>query len=128
MDDDHRFNLKGKRDDQGIQVVEKSIGIQKCSCCGEALKMKPAAVSSSASKAMTRSSSINASLAPAPSPRAPVVTWKSEEARNLELPHIRYTELKFMLDNEFEAQEDEDASYQCELCSFLFYFTHSSQI
>ncbi|XP_057514522.1 probable myosin-binding protein 5 [Actinidia eriantha] len=113
MEDDHRFNLKGKRDhDHGIQVVDKSSGIQKCSCCGEALKMKPAAASSSASKAMTRSSSINASLAPAPSPRAPVVTWKSEEARNLELPHIRYTELKFMSDNDFEAQEDEDASYQ----------------
>ncbi|XP_057479213.1 probable myosin-binding protein 5 [Actinidia eriantha] len=113
MEDDHRFNLKGKRDDQGIQVVEKSVGIQKCSCCGEALKMKPAAAS--ASKAMTRTSSINASLAPVPSPRAPGMTWKSEAGRNLELPHIWYTELKFMSDNESEAQEDEDASYQCEL-------------
>ncbi|GFZ17503.1 myosin-binding protein, putative [Actinidia rufa] len=112
MEDDHKFNLKGKRDDQGIQVVEKSIGIQKCSCCGEALKMKPAAASLSASKAVTRTSSINASLAPVLSPRARGVTWKSEEARKLELPHIWYTELKFMSDNESEAQEDEDASYQ----------------
>ncbi|KAE9467320.1 hypothetical protein C3L33_00768, partial [Rhododendron williamsianum] len=102
MEDDHRISHRqpylGKRDD--AMKVEKS-GVHRCSCCGEALKMKP-------------SSSMNASFlsqAPAPSPRAPVLTWKNEESRNLELPHIRYTELKFMSDNESEIPDDEDS--QC---------------
>ncbi|XP_058179296.1 probable myosin-binding protein 5 isoform X2 [Rhododendron vialii] len=100
MEDDHRISHRqpylGKRDD--AMKVEKS-GVHRCSCCGEALKMKP-------------SSSMNASFlsqAPAPSPRAPVLTWKNEESRNLELPHIRYTELKFMSDNESEIPDDEDS-------------------
>lgn len=104
MEDDQRISHRqpylGKRDD--AMKVEKS-GVHRCSCCGEALKMKP-------------STSMNASFlsqAPAPSPRAPVLTWKNEESRNLELPHIRYTELKFMSDNESEIPDDEDS--QCEL-------------
>ncbi|KAA8542599.1 hypothetical protein F0562_023751 [Nyssa sinensis] len=105
VEDDYKIQFKsGRRDD--VLQVEKSGSIQRCCCCGEPLKMRPA------SKSMARNSSINhlLSQAPAPSPRVPTVTWKNEEARNLELPHIRYTELKFMLDNESELPEDEDAS------------------
>uniref|UniRef100_A0A5B7A2D5 GTD-binding domain-containing protein n=1 Tax=Davidia involucrata TaxID=16924 RepID=A0A5B7A2D5_DAVIN len=98
VEDDYKIQLKsGRRDD--LLQVEK---IHRCSCCGEPLKMRPS------SKKMARNSSISGSLlsqAPAPSPRAPGATWKNEE-----LPHIRYTELKFMLDNESELPEDEDAS------------------
>ncbi|CAL5441334.1 unnamed protein product [Camellia sinensis] len=99
MDNDDMMNLKslaGRKDDQW------------CCCCGEPLKVRPSV------KAMNCSPSMNASLvslAPTPSPRAPpAVTWKNEEVRNLELPHIRYTELKFMSDNESELMEDEDSS------------------
>lgn len=122
LEDDQRINSHkktyiGKRDD--VMRVEKS-GVQKCSCCGEALKMKP-----SSSKSVTRNSSMKASFlsqAPAPSPRASaLMTWKNEESRNLELPHIRYTELKFMSDNESEIPDYEDN--QCELLwSMLFSF------
>uniref|UniRef100_A0A5B7A5I8 GTD-binding domain-containing protein n=1 Tax=Davidia involucrata TaxID=16924 RepID=A0A5B7A5I8_DAVIN len=106
VEDDRRFQTKSGRRNDVVQI-EKSSSVHRCSCCGEPLKMRPN------SKVMARNSSINGSLvsqAPAPSPRAPIVTWKNEEARNLELPHIRYTELKFMSDNESDLPEDEDAS------------------
>ncbi|CAL5374766.1 unnamed protein product [Camellia sinensis] len=112
-EDDQRVGLKyqaGKRDD--VVRVEKS-EFQPCSCCGEALKMRPS------SKTMTRSSSINARLlsqVPAPSPRAPMVTWKNEDSRNLELPHIRLMALKFMSENESELPEDEFGSNLDQSC------------
>ncbi|KAA8540892.1 hypothetical protein F0562_024970 [Nyssa sinensis] len=104
FEDDCRTQLKSGRRNDVVQV-EKSNSVQRCSCCGEPLKMLPS------SKVMARNPSINGILvsqAPAPSPRAPFVTWKNEESRNLELPHIRYMKLKLMSDNESELPEDED--------------------
>ncbi|KAL6524385.1 hypothetical protein OROHE_016056 [Orobanche hederae] len=73
--------------------------ILRCSCCGEPLKSK-------APSKFNRSLSMNA---PAPSPRAPVFGGRNEGGGNLDLPHIRYTELKLMSDTESEVLEDEDA-------------------
>ncbi|KAF2311375.1 hypothetical protein GH714_022136 [Hevea brasiliensis] len=54
------------------------------------------------------------SQAPTPSPRAPFVNLRNEDHRNMELPHIRYTELKFS-DNESELHEDEDGPHTSHL-------------
>ncbi|XP_038686942.1 probable myosin-binding protein 5 [Tripterygium wilfordii] len=93
VDDDHEVHLSlpaGRKDDA---QVEKS-SIHKCSCCGEPLKVK-----SSYPKGKNGGM---VSHAPAPSRRA------SFSARNdLDLPHIRYTELKFMPDNQSEVVGDE---------------------
>ncbi|XP_059644343.1 probable myosin-binding protein 5 [Cornus florida] len=108
VEDDHKIQLKsgGRRDD--VRNSPTPCPVYRCSCCGEPLRMR-----SSSRSTMTRSSSINASLlsqAPAPSPRTPMMTLRYEEPRNLDLPHIRYTELKFISDNESEHPEDEDGS------------------
>lgn len=103
VDDDQEIHLtlpavrKDKDKDKTMQV-EKSTS-NRCSCCGEPLKVK-----SSYSKGKIA----GLSHAPAPSPRAPFVTVRNEEPRNLDLPHIRYTELKIMSENESELPEDED--------------------
>ncbi|KAJ7945936.1 Myosin-binding protein [Quillaja saponaria] len=105
VEDDQQIQLslhEGKKDDE-FQVEKSSTN--RCSCCGVPLKVK-----SSYSKGKNAAATF--SLAPTPSPRAhPYVTLKNEESRGLELPHIRYTELKFMSDNDSEVPEDEDASY-----------------
>ncbi|KAJ1421775.1 GTD-binding domain [Sesbania bispinosa] len=89
--------------DDGIMHVDTSSN-QKCSCCGGPLKVK----SSSFAKGKHSGSFARA---PTPSPRAfPYATPKSEDPHALELPHIRYTELKFMTDNnDSELQEYEDS-------------------
>lgn len=97
VEDDNKINLKipAVRKDDAI-VVGKSSG-NRCSCCGDPLKMKT-----------SHSKSSLLSQAPTPSPRAAfLTTLKNEESRNMELPHIRYTELKFMSDTESELPDDE---------------------
>lgn len=90
--------------DEGLQVMEKKNSKYRCSCCGNSLKMKP----SSNPKGGRHASLI--SQGPTPSPRAPLMNFRGPENRGLELPHIRYTELKFISDHEAEIPEDDDAS------------------
>ncbi|KAM7475579.1 hypothetical protein LguiB_022822 [Lonicera macranthoides] len=93
--------------DDDLGNNEKS-NVPRCSCCGEPLKTR------SSMKKIIQSSSltnlISYSQVPTSSPRAPIVMGKIEEGRNLELPNVRYPELKFMSDNESEVQKDEDVS------------------
>lgn len=91
------LNLPAVKEDDTLEVEKNSIN--RCSCCGEPLKEK-----SSYSKGKGAGAY---SQAPAPSPRASFVTLRNEESRNLDLPHIRYKELKFMSGND-SASEDED--------------------
>ncbi|KAH7550393.1 hypothetical protein ACOSP7_024311 [Xanthoceras sorbifolium] len=97
VDDDYEVQLTlpcGKKDEM-VQTENC------CSCCGEPLKVK--------SHAKAKNSNLT-SLAPTPSPRVSFLGSRNDETRNLELPHIRYTELKFMSYNETEVPEDEDGS------------------
>ncbi|KAG5019767.1 hypothetical protein JHK87_015622 [Glycine soja] len=97
VQDDQPIQLSLK--DDGFMQVDRSNN-QKCSCCGEPLKMK----SSNSNVKVKHSSSFV--RAPTPSPRAfPFSTPISLEPNGPELPHIRYKELKFMADPEL--QEDE---------------------
>ncbi|KAI3454570.1 hypothetical protein Pfo_011233 [Paulownia fortunei] len=99
VEGDRKFLMKPlKKDGTEIMSDEKS-GILRCSCCGEPLKSR-------SSSKYNRSLSMNA---PAPSPRAPFFASRNEEGGNMDLPHIRYTELKLMSDTESEHPEDEDA-------------------
>jgi len=101
VEDDSHIHLSlhpGKKDDI-VQVLEKS-SIYCCSCCGEPLKVK-----SSYSKGKGAAAY---SVAPASSPRTPVVGLRNDqESRNSDLAHIRYTELKFISENN-SPPEDED--------------------
>ncbi|KAK2663877.1 hypothetical protein Ddye_002451 [Dipteronia dyeriana] len=101
VDDDYEVQLTlptGKKDE--MVHTEKS-SINCCSCCGDSLKVKSHA----------RAKNVNlTSLAPAPSPRVSFLGSRHDETRNLELPHIRYSELKFVSDNETEVPEEEDGS------------------
>ncbi|KAL6559437.1 hypothetical protein OROGR_004554 [Orobanche gracilis] len=99
VEDERKQLLKPlKKEETEILSGDKS-GILRCSCCGEPLKSK-------APSKFNRSLSMNA---PAPSPRAPVFGGRNEGGGNLDLSHIRYTELKLMSDTESEVLEDEDA-------------------
>lgn len=100
VEDDQRTYVKSGKKDEALQG--DLTGVPRCSCCGDPLKTR-------SSSKFIRSPSMNAN-APTPSPRAPLLSWKYEDGRNPELPHIRYTELKIMSDNESELPEDEDAS------------------
>ncbi|XP_056175045.1 probable myosin-binding protein 5 [Syzygium oleosum] len=86
----HLALSSGKKDER---VEVKKSGNQRCTCCGEPLKTKPSSHSKNGPKSRRSTSPI--SQAPAPSPRGPFVTLRNDEAPNLMLPHIRYTELKF---------------------------------
>ncbi|KAM1209852.1 hypothetical protein ACFX2I_015416 [Malus domestica] len=102
-DDHHQIQLSvpaARTWEEGAGQVEKSNSIVciSCSCCGVPLKMS----STSNSYPKGKNDSVLAQ-APAPSPRAPL---RSDD-RSLDLPHIRYTELKLMSDNESELPEDE---------------------
>ncbi|KAL2462970.1 putative myosin-binding protein 6 [Forsythia ovata] len=92
----HTTLLKNK--DTGEQVDENGTVLSKCSCCGELLKTRT-------SSTYSRSLSMDA---PTPSPRAPLLANRNEGVHNMELPHIKYKELKFNSDNEPEVQEDEN--------------------
>ncbi|XP_057951750.1 probable myosin-binding protein 5 [Malania oleifera] len=104
VEDDHGVNLKlpvGKKDE--VVHVEKSSELR-CSCCGEPLKMKSSLPRSSVNRSVTNGNHL--SHVPAPTPRASFVTLKNEESRSSELPHIQYSELKFMSDNEMTEEEE----------------------
>lgn len=81
--------------------IEKS-SVHRCSCCGEALRIRSS----------FRNGIAQGQQAPAPfsSPRTPFSIIKNDETHGLELPHIRYTELKFMAGNESEILEAEEGS------------------
>ncbi|KAL2539506.1 putative myosin-binding protein 6 [Abeliophyllum distichum] len=89
-----------KNKDNGGQVDENGTVLTKCSCCGELLKTRT-------SSTCSRSLSMDA---PTPSPRAPLLANRNEGVHNMELPHIKYKELKFNSDNEPEVPEDENVS------------------
>ncbi|KAL6281207.1 hypothetical protein ACE6H2_018088 [Prunus campanulata] len=107
-DDYHQIQLSvpaARTWEEATGQVEKSSSIVmvSCSCCGVPLKM------SSTSSAYPKGKNGSAlAHAPAPSPRAPL---RNDENRGLDLPHIRYTELKLMSDHESELPEDEYGSH-----------------
>lgn len=103
VEDDRRLMLKPlKKDDMEITHDDNIGGGLRCSCCGDPLKPK------SCSK-LNRSLSMNA---PASSPRAPWFPGRNDEGGNLDLPQIRYTELKLNDYNESEMlHEDENGSH-----------------
>ena len=118
------LSLPALKEDDTLEVEKNSIN--RCSCCGEPLKVK-----SSYSKGKG-AGAYSQAPAPAPSPRASFVTLRNEESRNLDLPHIRYTELKFMSGND-SPPEDVDglgattSDIQCEFGSkFLLFFLMNS--
>lgn len=101
VDDGKNFMRSGRKDDPMMQIDNNP----RCFCCGELMK-----VVKSYPK-FSRNSSMNANIAPTPSPRAPLLSsWRNDELRNLELPHFRYTELKFVPENDPELPGDEDPS------------------
>ena len=107
-DDYHQIQLSvpaARTWEEAAGQVENSGSIVQvsCSCCGVPLKM------SSTSSAYPKGKNGSAlAHAPAPSPRAPL---RNDENRGLDLPHIRYTELKLMSDHESELPEDEYGSH-----------------
>lgn len=114
------IQLSLKDDHDGVMMQPINTSTQKCSCCGEPLKVK----SSNNSYAKVKHSTSFA-RAPTPSPRAfPYSTSKNEETPHAldQLSHIRYTELKFMSDNDSEIPEDEDgfnANSQNVKCEYM---------
>ncbi|KAI3820798.1 hypothetical protein L1987_08346 [Smallanthus sonchifolius] len=86
-------------------VNKQAAKMSKCSCCGESF------VKRTSSKVFVRTpSNLRASLtAPAFSPRAPLTPmgWRNDDAKNAELSQMRYTELKFVSDNEPDGPEDD---------------------
>lgn len=92
-----RLLLKPLRKDDMEITHDDNIGILRCSCCGDALKPK------SCSK-LNRSLSMSA---PASSPRAPWFPGRNEDGGNLDLPSVRYTELK-LSDHECELLHDDE--------------------
>ncbi|KAJ8553842.1 hypothetical protein K7X08_024520 [Anisodus acutangulus] len=99
VDDDQRKSTKSVKNEEEV-IKTGSVVVLDCSCCGEPLKLRTK---------YSRNSSINGnhcSQAPAPSPRSPL-TWKNEESGNMELPHIQYTKLKFISDNDSDLPDDE---------------------
>nr|XP_043639568.1 probable myosin-binding protein 5 [Erigeron canadensis] len=93
--------VKTKDNNVNAQAVELS----KCSCCGESFKKR------TSSKAFVRiPSNLRASsFAPAFSPRVPLTPmgWRHDDAKDLELANIKYTELKFISDNESDVPEND---------------------
>lgn len=104
--DDHK-----SEEDEDLLQVEKSL-IHRCSCCGEPLRVKPTFQQALVrSLTMSRGDAAVVPQAPTPSPRAAAQdTTRKEESRNLDLPHIRYAELKFAPDNDLEIPEDDEGS------------------
>lgn len=99
VEDDNQILLSlpaGQKDD--IVHAEKS-NVQQCSCCRVQLKLKSSYSKGRGARAY--------SLAPTPSPRTPFVILRNEEIRSLDSPRTRYTELKFISDND-SLPEDED--------------------
>ncbi|RDX91256.1 putative myosin-binding protein 5, partial [Mucuna pruriens] len=124
--------------DDGLVQVDMSNN-QRCSCCGEPLKVKSSSNakvkhSSSFMRAPTSSPRVFPTSSPrafpTSSPRAfPFSMPKSDELRALELPHIRYKELKFMRDHNSELHDDEygfngnSPNVKCEYMQNYNFFT-----
>lgn len=102
VEDERRLLLKPlKKDDMEI-THDENIGVLRCSCCCDPLKPKT-------TSKLNRSLSMNA---PASSPRAPWFPGRNDEGGNLDLPQIRYTELKLTDYNDSELlHDDENASH-----------------
>ncbi|QCE13852.1 hypothetical protein DEO72_LG11g850 [Vigna unguiculata] len=84
--------------DDGFMQVDR-LNNQRCSCCGEPLKMRTTNAKVKHSSSFAR--------APNPSPRAFPFSSKNDDSHSLELPHMRYKELKFMSYHDSELQEDD---------------------
>ncbi|XP_075491946.1 putative myosin-binding protein 5 [Primulina tabacum] len=100
VEDNQKLLMNLGNGDDGKEISDEKSGAQLCSCCGEALKPR-------SSLKYGRSLSMNAL---APSPRAPLMARRNHEGRSILLPHVKYTELKFMSDAEQELSEYEDAT------------------
>ncbi|CAL5201996.1 unnamed protein product [Lathyrus oleraceus] len=104
VEDGQPIQLSLKDDDGSMMQVVDRNSPQKCSCCGQPLKVKS---SSSYNVAKGRHSESFA-RAPTPSPRA--FPFSTSESHSLQLPHIGYTPLKFMSQNESELLEEDSKS------------------
>ncbi|KAK6924917.1 GTD-binding domain, partial [Dillenia turbinata] len=96
LDDDHKNSSRSSAE---TSFIEK-FGVSRCSCCREILRNKAPKMKGPAMNLISQ--------APTPSPRG--LFGRNEDSRNLDLPHIKYTELKFASDNELELPEDEEIS------------------
>ncbi|KAL3640651.1 hypothetical protein CASFOL_015619 [Castilleja foliolosa] len=99
VEDEPKSLLKSAKKDETEILSDEKSGIMRCCCCGEALRLKSTAK-------FNRTLSMNA---PTPSPRAPMFGGRNEEGGNMDLAHIRYSELKLMSDTDSEVLDDEDA-------------------
>ncbi|XP_071694419.1 probable myosin-binding protein 5 [Rutidosis leptorrhynchoides] len=104
---DQKLKLKLKPVKTGIESNgnTQAVEMSKCSCCGESFKKR----TSSEAFVRTPSNLRASSFAPAFSPRVPLTPmgWRHDDAKNVELPHVQYTELKFVSDNEPDEPEEE---------------------
>ncbi|KAK6920788.1 GTD-binding domain [Dillenia turbinata] len=96
LNDDHKNSSRYSAE---TSFIEK-FGPARCSCCGDILRNKPHKMRGPVMNLISH--------APTPSPRG--LFCRNEDSRNLDLPHIKYTELKFASDNESELPEDEETS------------------
>ncbi|XP_045823872.1 probable myosin-binding protein 5 [Trifolium pratense] len=106
------------KDDDGFMMQFDMNSSQKCSCCGQPLKVKSASsYSSSTSSYLPKTKrSDSFARAPTPSPKAfPFSTSKNDEPNALDLPHIGYTPLKFMTRNDSEVKEENDGRHNVKL-------------
>ncbi|KAJ9567974.1 hypothetical protein OSB04_003940 [Centaurea solstitialis] len=97
--------VKTGKEDENSKAVEMS----KCSCCGDPFNTRYS------SKVFVRTPSTARALAPNMSPRVPFtpVGWRQDDGKNVDLSHVRYTELKFISDNESDMHDD-DYGYHAE--------------
>ncbi|PKI63169.1 probable myosin-binding protein 5 [Punica granatum] len=115
VQDDSHIHLalptsKKAGDSSSVHSEKDVASDQRCSCCGEPLKAKFSSSNPKGGSSQKPGKSTSPiSQAPAPSPRGPLTTLKNGDGPNLMLPHIRYTELKFMSDNDGEIQDDDSA-------------------
>jgi hypothetical protein len=111
------------KDDDGFMMIDRNFS-QKCSCCGQPLKVKSSSSYSSTSSYMPKPKrSESFARAPTPSPRAfPFSTSKNDEPHSLELPHIGYTQLKFMTRNDSDVREENDGrhSVKCKYTQHIY--------
>ncbi|KAF8399371.1 hypothetical protein HHK36_015236 [Tetracentron sinense] len=109
VEDDHKIHLRLPAGEKNSLQVEKS-SVHRCSCCGEPLRVRP-----SFPKGLVQTPAPNGNGVPqnpVPSPQRALMTVKTEESRSLDpLPHIQYTELRFMSDTESEIPEDDDGAH-----------------
>ncbi|KAJ8772361.1 hypothetical protein K2173_027538 [Erythroxylum novogranatense] len=96
VEDDQEFQLTLPT---GKKNVEVESYLHRCFCCGKPLKVK---------SHMRENNSHVFSQAPTPSPRAPFATFRNEEHRRIDLPHIRCTQFKFPEHELHDAEDDKE--------------------